>query len=97
MPLFGICFHFSQRCLAQHFLAGLTPVDTGALDIGGDHKDIGLDFLGQNGAGQILVNHGFDTAELAILTNDRNPAAAAADDDEIHIDEFFDLTTLYNR
>lgn len=68
-------------------LRWLAPVDIGGIHVGGDHQQVGLQFLGEKRRAQILVDHGFHTYQLAILIHGRDTATAGSDDDRAFLQQ----------
>ena len=46
-----------------------------------EHETLGAELLGEQRGRQVLVDHGFDAAQTVLVGNDRDAAAAGADDD----------------
>ncbi len=68
-----------------------TPVEIERIDVGEHHQPVGAELTGKKGTGAILVDHGLDPGQAAILQLDHgNAAPARADHDHILLDQKFD-------
>jgi hypothetical protein len=66
-----------RRHRTHLLLIGCAPVQVDAVDVGGDHQQVGLEFLRQQRGRQILVDDGLDALQLAVLVIHRGIATAA--------------------
>ena len=76
-------------------LARCPEVERYVLDRSRDQEKTRADAGREQGAGEILVDHGGDSGELAVLAgDDRDPAAADRHDDEAVLDQGLDRILL---
>src|SRR5699024_7031800 len=67
----------------QPLLLGLAEVDGGLLDGGEDDEVVGVELLGEDLAGEVLVDDGGRALEVVALGGEHGDAAAAAGDDYV--------------
>jgi len=79
-------FDLGQRDRAERFLVGLPVSFVDLWDRGQDDQQLGADRGREHGGREILVDHGLHTLVGSVVTGDldRDPTAAAGDDDVPH-------------
>ena len=78
-------------------LLGCSPVLVDAVDVGGHQEQVGLDLAGQQLTGQVLVDHGLDTSERALLVGhegSRDPTPTGADHEDPVVEQPADRPDL---
>ena len=81
---------FVEADLFDVFLVGLAVVEFGVVDVGEDEEDVGVDELGEFGAGEVFVDDGCGAVEAVFVAHDGDAAAARSDDDAAAVDQFAD-------
>ncbi len=66
-------------------LVGLAEVQAHLLDRGGNHQQVGRNRLGQDGRGEVLVDHRSHPAQVALFVGHHRNAAAARRDDHVAV------------
>ena len=85
------------RDLVEPPLLGRAPVGVDAVDVGRHDEQVGVDLAGEQLAGEVLVDHGLDAAERAVLAGHphrRDAAAAGADHDRAVLEQPADRADL---
>ncbi len=97
VPFRHVSLQLCQGSFAQLLLEWFSPIDRHPGHIRGDDEDVGPDLTGEHRTGEILVDDGIHPPEFALFADHRDAPAAAADDDELHFDQLFDLAVLDDR
>ena len=97
LVLLHILAGFGGGQIVQPLLVGLVEVDSHLLHGGEDDEHIGVQLLGQQLGGEVLVDDGGRALQVVMLgTVDGDAAAAAADDDVAAVAEGADGAQLHN-
>ena len=88
---------FGDRDLAQTALVGGPPPFVDGIHVGGHHEQVGVDLPGEQLAGEVLVDHGLDAAQRALLAGrpcGGDAAASGADHHDALVEQPTDRSDL---
>ena len=86
----GEFFHLCECDFFDIGFVWLFVIEFGVCDIGEDKEDVGVDELGEFGAGEVFVDDGGCADETVFGSDDWYTTATAGDDDDADIDQFPD-------